>query len=251
MEEKFTEKQIKDINNILLLATMSSDQNIKIAIARAGFYMDNLINDKDPFVRRAIVDNGYRLKMFLFDDDSMVREGVAIQGYGLDFLIHDKELKVRIAAAKSSKLNRNQINELVKDKDPAVRVELAKRGEKLSKLYNDPSYLVRLEVAKHGYKLPELSKDKNDIVRAEVASQGYNIKKLIDDESEIVRKAAYLYALHNDNAISEWKKTSRGYTCGCCGYYLEKGKTATKRCPKCNFILTNFEKVPFITKKRN
>ena len=241
---KEMEARIKKLENALVFCANSFDDNVRINIAKAGLAMDELMDDPNPFVRRAIVDNGYKLKHFIYDEDVMVRVGIANQGCCLNFLIYDKEMKVRKAVAKNKKLSRNQINLLVKDESPEVRLEIAKRGEKLSLLINDPSPMVRKEVVNQRYKLNILIKDPSPSVRLAVASQGYGIKTLINDPDEAVKKVAKLYGFQHEDAIGEWKVGRKFRICSICGYKESKYKVATKRCPDCNFNMKNFKELP-------
>lgn len=248
---KEMEARIKKLENALVFCANSFDDNVRINIAKAGLAMDELINDPNPFVRRAIVDNGYKLDHFIYDEDDMVRAAVATQGYGLDFLIYDKEIRVRKAAAKSEKLNRDQINLLAKDESPEVRLEIAKHGEKLAMLSKDPSPMVRAEVANQGYKLNILIKDSSPIVRSAVAQHGYGIKTLIKDPDETVKRIAKLYGFQHKDAIGEWKIIRKIRSCSVCGYQESKYKVASKRCPDCNFIMSNFEDLPSFKKPKD
>jgi hypothetical protein len=241
---KEMEARIKKLENALVFCANSFDDNVRINIAKAGLAMDKLMDDPNPFVRRAIVDNGYKLDHFIYDEDAMVRAAVATQGYGLDSLIYDKEIRVRKAAAKSEKLNRDQINLLAKDENPEIRLEIAKRGEKLALLSKDPSPMVRAEVANQGHKLNILIKDSSSIVRAAVASQGYGLKILLNDSDESVRRAAKLYAFHHEDAVGEWKIGKKFRTCSICDYQESKYEIPIKRCPNCNFIMENFRDLP-------
>jgi len=241
---KEMEARIKELENALIFCANSFDDNVRINIAKAGLAMDELIDDPNPFVRRAIVDNGYKLKHFIYDEDVMVRVGIANQGCCLDFLIYDKEMKVRKAVAKNKKLSRNQINLLIKDESPEVRLEIAKRGEKLAFLSKDSSPMVREEVANQGYGLNALVNDPSPVVRVAVANQGFGLKSLLNDPNETVKKAAKLYGFYHEDAIGEWKVGRKFRTCSICGNRESKYEIATKRCPNCNFVMKNFKELP-------
>ena len=241
--------EIEKLKNALILCSNSFDDNVRITIAKQGLCLDKFVHDKNPFVRRAVVENGYRLDLFLYDEDMMVRKAIAKQGYGANILIYDKEYKVRKAVAKYCKLYNDQITILAKDPAPEVRVEIAKRGEKLTLLSKDPNELVRVEVAKHGYRLKYLLDDPSPLVRAAIASKGYCLEILLNDKSEIVRKNAKLYAYNHKNAKSEWVLERNNFRCLNCNFKLDRTKTPSKRCPKCNFVMCNFIEIASKKKK--
>ena len=90
---------------------------LKLYIARQGYGLDILVNDRDYIVRAAVAEQGYGLDKLVNDKDWPVREAVAKQGYGLDVLVNDEHWPVRVA--------------------------VARHGYGLDKLINDASYEVR------------------------------------------------------------------------------------------------------------
>lgn len=116
--------------NYLKSHKIDSIEYVKQYIARQGYGLDILINDKVWDVRTVVAIQGYRLDILINDEDYHVRAAVARHGYGLDELINDKDYQVRRAVVEKS--------------------------YGLDKLINDESYYVREAVSKYlkenGYK---------------------------------------------------------------------------------------------------
>ena len=241
--------RIKELEDALTFCVYSTDESVRINIAKAGIAMDKLEKDKSPFVRKALVENGYNLDTFLFDNSFMVREAVANQGYGLDYLINDKDYRVRKAVAKNNNLKTTQILQLTNDPNPEVRAEIAKKGLKLDILCDDESDIVRAEVAKRGYRLTRYSKDSSSLVRRAVANQGYAIKYLINDPDENVRREASLYGFKHKDAKGLWIIKGNKHVCSICGFKETKYIVATQRCPICNFYMSNYNEIITCKKK--
>ena len=65
--------------------------DVRAAVARQGYGLDTLINDKSACVRAMVASNGYGLDKLIHDPMAIVRQEVAGQGYGLDVLAHDRD----------------------------------------------------------------------------------------------------------------------------------------------------------------
>ena len=78
---------------------------IRYEVAKQGYGLDKLINDRNWYVRKEVVKQGYGLDKLINDKDWRVRCAVVKQGYGLDILINDKHWCVRYTA-------RQKLNEL-------------------------------------------------------------------------------------------------------------------------------------------
>lgn len=115
------------------------DDEVRAALAKAGYGLDKLVDDSDFMVRMAVAEQGYGLDKFVNDDSPSVREIVAEQGYGLDKLVNDSIDKVRVTVANKG----YGLDKLVNDKDRQVRAAVARQGYGLDKLINDEDWLVR------------------------------------------------------------------------------------------------------------
>ena len=82
-----------------------------------------------------------------------------------------------------------EIDKLVNNEDPEVRLAAAKQGYGLDKLVYDKNYIVRIAVVEQNYRLPVLVHDKSIEVRKAVIKQGYGLGYLSDDESSVIRIA--------------------------------------------------------------
>lgn len=191
-------------------------------VARAGFALDELVNDKDSLVRAEVAKHGFGLEQLVHDESRRVREAVAEQGYGLGILVNDEEPAIRRAVAKQGygleqlskdedlfvKMNVAQqgykVREMIANGDVDFREALAKEGIGLPYLVNDESFEVRLAVAEQGYGLDLLSKDSDSDIRLIAAQNGAGLENLVNDSSYIVRsevaKQGYgLESLVNDD----------------------------------------------------
>ena len=82
------------------------DWDIRWEVAKQGYGLDILVNDKDWDVRCEVARQGYGLDKLINDEDYDVRCEVAKQGYGLDILVDDENYEVRdIARQKLKELN--------------------------------------------------------------------------------------------------------------------------------------------------
>ena len=115
---------------------------VRYEVARHGYGLDILINDKDCFVRCEIARQGYRLDVLVNDKYWGVRHEVAKQGYGLDTLINDEDYEVRCEVARQG----FGLDTLINDKHWCVRKEVARQGYGLDVLVNDEDWHVRCEV---------------------------------------------------------------------------------------------------------
>lgn len=91
----------------------------------------------------------------------------------------------------------------IKDTDPDIRGEVAKRDYCIRDLSNDSSWVVRLEVAKLGYYLDKLALDPNENVRAEVIRHGYIREDVEYDTSSYVKILLAGLNLHLDTLIKD------------------------------------------------
>jgi uncharacterized protein YcgL (UPF0745 family) len=73
------------------------DEEVRFAIAKCGFALDILVNDKEWFIREAVANHGYGLNILINDESPYVRAAVARQGYGLGILMKDENIMVRQA----------------------------------------------------------------------------------------------------------------------------------------------------------
>ena len=77
------------------------DYDVRVAVAKHGYGLDNLIDDHDYDVRAAVASQGYGLDKLINDPNYIVKAAVARQGYGLDKLINDKDYHVRERAKRA------------------------------------------------------------------------------------------------------------------------------------------------------
>jgi len=192
-----------------LLNELVNDKNwyVREAVARRGYGLDKLINDEDTNVRAAVARQGYGLDKLVNDESWAVRETVAKQGYGLDKLIDDENWEVREEVAEQG----FGLDKLVDDKNWQVRLAVAKQRYGLDKLVNDEYTPVRETVANQGYGLEKLVNDKDWSVREAVAKQGYGLDKLIDDEDEDVQIQVFLTILEYQDLTQEIKQLIKNY----------------------------------------
>lgn len=93
--------------------------------------------------------------------------------------IYDDVLSCRYAE-KIHYISRNQhLDILIHDRNPDVRIAMAKQGKKLSSLINDDDWQVRREVAYKGYGLNILIGDEHKFVRNAVI---YYCKRNLENE---------------------------------------------------------------------
>ena len=89
----------------------------RIAFAKKGKFLNQLVNDKFWGVRWEVAKHGHGLDILVNDLDSLVRATVASHSYGLDILINDE--------------------------DKYVRCEVARQGYGLDILIDDEYFLIR------------------------------------------------------------------------------------------------------------
>lgn len=108
----------------------------------------------------------------------------------------------------------SQVNKLINSKDwnaikssdLTVKREIAKQGYHLDILICDRDPSVRLEVAKHSFGLEQLVNDISWEVRREIAKQGYHLDILKDDE---VKEVLEEVEKHSNSKKSESEDSSR------------------------------------------
>ena len=86
------------------------DWYVRLEIARLRYSLDKLVNDEEYEVRREVAKQGYGLDKLINDKHWYVRCEVAKQGYGLDKLINDKDKYVRLEALNQLELRKNKEN---------------------------------------------------------------------------------------------------------------------------------------------
>lgn len=101
--------------------------------------IDEIISNGSVLEKKEIAKQGYGLDKLIDDKHWEVRFAVAEQGYGLDKLVNDEHLAVRIVVAKQG----YGLDKLVNDEHWVVRREVAKQGYGLDKLINDSTLLVK------------------------------------------------------------------------------------------------------------
>lgn len=123
----------------------SDDYCTRTRVADAGYCLDMLVNDNNPYVRRAVAEQGYGLETLIRDRHTSVREAVAMQGYGLDRLYNDARVSVRLIVARQG----YRPDLMKSDTSPYVRAAVAKLGHYLNELTTDSSSIVRTAVKNH------------------------------------------------------------------------------------------------------
>ena len=141
----YIEEYIKN-NNVL-----NEYWEIRREIAKQGFCLDILVDDKDYYVRWEVAKHGYKLDNLVNDKHWCVRSEVAKQGFCLDKLINDKDWRVRLKVAKHG----YGLDVLINDEDYYVRCEVAKQGYGLEVLVDDEDFDVSCIAIQ---KLKELNK---------------------------------------------------------------------------------------------
>lgn len=68
----------------------SEDDDVRIAVAKHGYGLDTLVNDKNYLVRMAVAKHGYGLDVLVNDKNCFVKIAVIEQRYGLDTLANDE-----------------------------------------------------------------------------------------------------------------------------------------------------------------
>ena len=121
------------------------------------YVKNNDITNEDWITRSEVAKQGFCLDILINDKKSSVRYEVAKQGYGLDKLINDEDRSVRCEIVKQG----YGLDKLINDEDYYVRSKVAKQGYGLDVLINDKDYYVRCEVAKQGFGLDILVDDKD------------------------------------------------------------------------------------------
>lgn len=88
---ELTKEEIKDYfcQNWQRLVT-SEDDDVRIAVAKHGYGLDTLVNDKNYLVRMAVAKQGYGLDVLVNDKNCFVKIAVIEQRYGLDTLANDE-----------------------------------------------------------------------------------------------------------------------------------------------------------------
>lgn len=89
---------------------------VKNLLILKRFFLEILVNDKDPYVRCAVAKQKYGLETLVKDKDWVVRRTVAQQKYGLGILVNDEDELVRCAVAQQ----KYGLDVLVNDEDPYV-----------------------------------------------------------------------------------------------------------------------------------
>ena len=125
---------------------------------------DKMVNSYYPKDRLKMAKEGYGLDILINDKNWVVREAVTKRGYGLNILVKDENCLVRAAVADQD----YDLNILVNDKDWVVREAVANQGYGLDILINDEDYDVRRAVVYQGYGLDVLINDKSGKVREAV-----------------------------------------------------------------------------------
>ena len=209
----------------------SNDFRKREPVAKAGYRLDKLVNDKNRDIRFAVYDylkeHNYKsvfdwakdnnididIDEWLNSDNWAKRKQVAEQGYKLDILINDYNYNVRRAVAEQG----YGLDKLIYDKDENVREAVAEQGYGLDKLVYDEEYYVREAVAKQGYRLDKLINDENKDVR-----------KLVDKYlKEHNYKSVFNWAKDNniDIDLDEWLNSDcwrKRYAVAEQGYRLDK-----------------------------
>ena len=215
-------------------------ERYRYIIAKAGYYLDILVNDENEDIRKIVAEQGYGLDKLMFDEDYTVRKSVtdylkehnykSVFDWAKDNNV-DLDIDEWLNSDDSDKREQvakygYRLDILINDKDKYVREEVAKQGFGLNILINDTNIFGALEAAKeylkeHNYKsVFEWAKDNNVDInidewlnsndwtkRCEVAYYGYKLDKLITDRDPSVSKAVYKYLReHNYNSIFDWAR---------------------------------------------
>lgn len=146
--------------------------------------LDKLSDTLSSDSKIELIELGYAPVKFLAGD-KRVRIALAKNGYFLNELSRDKDFSVRMEVLKKG------FDSLcfLDDESEEVRALLADMGVCLDILYKDQSPLVREHCARNGAHLKELSMDKHPNVRAAVASKSKDkrlLKRLVGDEDRWV-----------------------------------------------------------------
>ena len=215
-------------------------ERYRYIIAKAGYYLDILVNDENEDIRKIVAEQGYGLDKLMFDEDYTVRKAVtdylkehnykSVFDWAKDNNV-DLDIDEWLNSDDSDKREQvakygYRLDILINDKDKYVREEVAKQGFGLNILINDTNIFGALEAAKeylkeHNYKsVFDWAKDHNVDInidewlnsndwtkRCEVAYYGYKLDKLITDRDPSVSKAVYKYLReHNYNSIFDWAR---------------------------------------------
>ena len=199
----------------------SNNWENRLKIAKKGYGLNILVNDKQWKVRRAVLN-------YLKKNNLTLAEWCNQNNKEIDLrkLAFSQYPEVRITAIDSGYVYKKDEIYITPDckfmpygidpeKDKMIknniwgdwgdRLEMVKEGYGLNVLINDEVYYVREAVAKQGYGLDILIEDKDWRVRAAVAEQGYGLDILINDENWRVRKVVEYYLTTHNLTLEQWK----------------------------------------------
>ena len=178
------------------------DEDVRAAIAEQGYSLNVLIKDENCDVRTAVAEQGYDLGTLVKDKHWCVREAVARRGYDLDVLINDENEWVREATLSYLKENNltlakwcSQNNKKIDLKElaysiyPEIRAEAVRSGYvyKKNEIYIDSN----CKFTPYGtvFKKDKMVNSYNYKNRIKIAKKGYGLDILINDEDRKVREA--------------------------------------------------------------
>lgn len=196
----------------------------RIEAVRAGYGLDVLARDRDPFVRGAMAEQGYELPRFVKDESPYVRAKVAKKGYGLKVLAKDPDYQVRREVARQGynpamfaidydEVTRNIAQQkMAEEKDPKVKEQYK---EQLNEYINGTT-TQKLACANAGIGIPKLVDDPNEYVRGEVASHGYMPGVLVHDKAPHVRNQVALSGNCHDILSHDENEYVRASVASCC-----------------------------------
>ncbi|MFI3230896.1 MAG: HEAT repeat domain-containing protein [bacterium] len=177
--------------------------DIKVELAKNGYYLDDLIKDKNSLVRVAVAKYSYEHALKLKDDiDTDVKEELVNQGIMLDKFIKDESVSIRLAVAK----NKYGLDILKDDPSPLVRKEVLKITKNYEEFINDSDEEIRILVVRAGFGHEELQDDDSESVREEIASLGSFPDKYINDSALMVKRKVIKAGYHLDTKDEELLK---------------------------------------------
>ena len=196
----------------------------RIEAARAGYGLDILVRDRDPFVRGAVAEQGYELPTLVKDESPYVRVEVAKKGYGLPRLSKDPDYQVRREVARQGynpamfAIDYDEVTrsiaqqKMAEEKDPKVKEQYK---EQINGYINGTT-AQKLACANAGIGTQKLVKDQNEYVRGEVASHGYMPEVLVHDKAPHVRNQVALSGNCHDILSHDENEYVRASVASCC-----------------------------------
>lgn len=170
-------KENKENDNLLFLINKDNEK-INELLINSGIVEvgdSSLLNSEHSETRRLLAKNGYFLEELTNDKSASVRIEIAKQGKFLDKFVNDEDKIIRGIVAESGKY----LEELKNDPEAHVRCRIAQQGYNLEEYLHDKDEHVRLVVAMKGYGLEVLQMDENRFIRDLVDSLRKDTKEFL------------------------------------------------------------------------